>query len=442
MKSIYYILALCALPFLAEAQQALSLEEAIAIGLKENYQVQIARSNQEIAQNNNTWKAAGRHPSVNATVGNQNAYAKVNNPASFISELDSYGSDWSANVEATYTIFDGFRVQITKERLDALQRQSDISIQSAMENTVQSILLAYHQALIQKEQLGTLEEVIRLSKDRIQLQEVRKEFGQAGKFDLLQSNDAYLNDSTAYLIQLNSYENSLQNLKLAMGIEDRSIKYELSEGLNANTPNYDLATLEQDLISNNPDVKALTLNNNLAAIDTRLQRSALYPRISAAAGVNQNLSFSYVDAINPATQENIGSANGNTFRAYLSFNLSYNLYNGGNTRRNIENSKLQEQVAALNMLDLKRRLKGQLQTILNTYNNQKRLIQLTEQLVANAQENLNIANERFRAGQINSFDYRSIQLAFINASQSRLLAIFNLKNTEVEIKRLTGGLVR
>ena len=74
--------------------------------------------------------------------------------------------------------------------------------------------------------------------------------------------------------------------------------------------------------------------------------------------------------------------------------------------------------------------------------NQKRVVTLTEQLVSNARENLGIAEERFKGGLINSFDYRAVQLAFINAEQSRLAAIFNLKSTETELIRLTGGLVR
>ena len=39
---------------------------------------------------------------------------------------------------------------------------------------------------------------------------------------------------------------------------------------------------------------------------------------------------------------------------------------------------------------------------------------------------------------ISSFDYRSIQLAYINASQSKLRAIFNLKNMDTELVRLIG----
>ena len=49
---------------------------------------------------------------------------------------------------------------------------------------------------------------------------------------------------------------------------------------------------------------------------------------------------------------------------------------------------------------------------------------------------------RFKGGLITSFDYRTIQLNFINASQARLNAIFNLKTTETDLIKLIGGLIR
>jgi len=63
-------------------------------------------------------------------------------------------------------------------------------------------------------------------------------------------------------------------------------------------------------------------------------------------------------------------------------------------------------------------------------------------LVNNSRQNLGIAEERFRGGLINSFDYRVIQLNFINASQSKLTAIFNLKSTETQLIQLIGGLTK
>ena len=111
-------------------------------------------------------------------------------------------------------------------------------------------------------------------------------------------------------------------------------------------------------------------------------------------------------------------------------------------KRAVQNAKIEEEIAQLNIDDLKRNLSSQLKITLENYNNQLELVKLTERLIASSEKNLKIADERFKGSLITSFDYRSVQLNYINASQSRLNAIYNLKNTEIILIRLIGGLVR
>ena len=131
-----------------------------------------------------------------------------------------------------------------------------------------------------------------------------------------------------------------------------------------------------------------------------------------------------------------------TFTGFINFAATYPIFDAGVRRKRIENAKTEELIAQHSISDLKRSLNNQLANTLATYNTQKRLVEVTTALAANARRNLEIAEERFRGGLINSFDYRTIQVSYINASQQRLTALFNLKNTETELIRLIGGLVR
>ena len=55
--------------------------------------------------------------------------------------------------------------------------------------------------------------------------------------------------------------------------------------------------------------------------------------------------------------------------------------------------------------------------------------------------NLEIAQDRFKAGTINSFNYRDIQLVYLNAALAKAEAVFNLIDTQTELMRLTGNIV-
>ena len=55
--------------------------------------------------------------------------------------------------------------------------------------------------------------------------------------------------------------------------------------------------------------------------------------------------------------------------------------------------------------------------------------------------NQQISEEKFRAGTINSFNYRDVQLIYLNASIDRLQAIYDLIDTDTELTRITGGII-
>lgn len=431
--------------FQAFGQPSLSLSQAIEIGLKNNFQIQIAEKNTEIAQKNDHWATAGRVPTINFLVNANNGYASVKNPASVFRESDSYSGNVSGALDLNWTLFDGHRVLITKNQLEELTRQSEGNEAIVVENVIHSIILAYYQALIQKEQVGVLEEVLTLSRDRIGYEEVRKEFGQSGTFELLQANDAYLNDSTNYLIQTNSYETALRNLNLAMGLEDLNRPFTLSDQLNFEVPSYDLKNLQDKAFAENKNLQNLFVNRELANINTQLQNSTRSPTLSLNTGLSYAQSFSDGTGlinIGGMEQELDLSGGGSTANFYFNLSARYNIFDGGVKKRNIENAKIQELIAQLSIDDQKQQLGAQIENTLATYDQQRALVFLTEQLIENAKRNLEIADERLRGGLITSFDYRTVQLNYINAAQARLNAIFNLKITETELVRLTGGLVR
>ncbi len=426
------------------AQESLSLVEAVELGLQNSYQVAIAERNIEIAENNNDWGRAGAYPNADLTFDINNGFNNQNNPASFLTEINTASSGFSPGFNVGWTLFDGSRVKLTKEQLEQLEVQSRIQGRVAVEATVQNIILAYYQALLRQEQVEVIEEVLELSRDRIAYEEVRKEYGQASTFDLLQTQDAFLNDSTTYLAQLNEYRNAMRNLNLAMRVADPEREFVLSDSLEYVGKDYNLGQLQNQMLANNTDLRNLQLERELARIDTRLQETERFPevRINAGGGYNLNQTFWGSGLRSDGNTLELGGVQNRSYNFSLGLSATYNLYNGGNRNRDIQNAQLREINAQYDIENTKRNLFVQLRNTLATYNNQKKLVEVTGDLVDNARRNLEIAGERFRGGLINSFDYRTIQVQFINASQSQLQQIFNLKSTETDLLLIVGELIK
>jgi len=425
------------------AQEPLYLEDAVATALNNSFQKQIADQDLFIAQNNNDWGTAGRYPTVTAGVNTQNGFTNSVNPANVVlPEFSQLSSAGAGNVDATWVLFNGGRVKTTKRQLELLEQQGEIGVSRVVEQVVSQVSQAYYLVLIQGEQLDVLEEILSLSADRIEYQEVRQEFGQAGSFDLLQAQDALLVDSTNFIRQMNAYNNAVRNLNIAMGVEDINKDYNYQTPLEFAPSNYDLAALQQQLLGNNKDLQDLQMARELALVNTELQRASWFPSVSLSTGVSYNASVTYINAINPFTMEEFGTNPGSNFNYYLNLSVNYTLFNGGVRKRNVENAQVQELQSQYRIEDLRRTLRGQVENQLVAYNEQRALLELTNAQIETARQNMALAEERFKGGLISSFDYRSVQLSYINASQARLNNYYNMKLAEISLLQVVGALVQ
>jgi outer membrane protein TolC len=428
------------------AQPPLSMEQAIQQGITNNYQLKRAETELDIARNNNDWSVAGRYPTIDLSATSANSYSNINNPANVLVRSNQFSTDLTPAATLNWVLYDGSRVRLTKRQLEQLEQLSGGNVQLAIEGTVEEVMLAYYNALAQKKGLEVLEEVLELSRDRTEFEELKKEFGQASTFDILQTRDAYLSDSTQYLVQLTNYDNALRNLNLAMGIDDLDQRYTLTDTLVFDPKVYALEELQARMLTNNVSLQNLQLNRELARTNTELERSTRLPTLSLGTGVSYNIGIAdgtqTFDFGMGETSRPIPTVGAKALNGFLDLNLSYRLTDFGARKRRIEAVRLQELQTQYDYQDQQRILRTQLANTLATYENRRRVVEVTNAALENARLNLEIATKRFRGNLINSFDFRVVQNSFLTASEAQLTAVFNLKITETELMRLTGELAK
>ena len=432
----------------AQDTLTLTLTEAVQRGLENNYQIRIAESQLDVARNNDDYALTQKYPTVTVGIGPLIGYRQQSNPASIVAQSTTTSYSVAPNVQLNWVLFNGGRIAINKERLETLAELSDGQLQLQIENTVQDIIEAYYFAAVQREQVDVRERVLGLSRDRIVYQEVRSEFGQGGTFDELQARDAYLSDSTTLVQQRASYRNAVRSLLQVMGSDNLNRQVELTDELTYEEENYDPAALEARLLSANRNLQNLLINRDLAALQTRLIEAERKPTIGVGTGVSYDIgvqtgtqTFDFNDD-RPSREQELPGVAARTLAGNVGLTASYLLFDGGNRRVRIQSSRLQEITAQLDYQSAQQQLRTALLNTLTLYENQAVVIGITRELIDNAERNLEIAEERFRGGTINSFDYRQIQLNYANAEFQLLNALLNLKNTETELLRVTGQIVR
>lgn len=428
-KLIVLLLAFCTVG--AEAQEALSLQDAVAKTLASNFQIQMQEAQVSIAENNNSWGQTSALPSLSLSAGQNNSVTdQSQNPTAFIQDkLQSTGYEYGANLN--WTLFDGFNMFASKRQLELLEEQSEGNASLIIENTVQAVVLAYYDVLLQNERLSVLNEVISLSRDRLEYMEVKRELGASTTFEILQFENAIISDSTNYLLQEIAQSNALRNLNLLMG-EEVSLQWTLTTPIEAPSDTYAFDALWNEVKSSNQSLKNQTINSMLAEQQTKLAKSGMYPVVSFNAGINQSQSsFSVGDL----------SGEGQTLSYFGNFALNFNVFNGGRTRRALQNAQINEEIALLSYSDMERQVQLEMVNRIDRYNAEMAIYNLVDINVENQRTALDIVADRFANGMVNSFDYRNAQLNYLNTSLAQIEALTNLLNSHVNLVRLRGGIL-
>lgn len=417
-----------------EEQQALSLVDAIALGLENNFQIRISKENYNIAALTNSWGTVGRWPAI--TMGLTSANRYDNTPyfdsTSFSFEReDAYNNSLTPYVNVSWLLFDGFSVTMNKQKLDLLEEYSLGYSTIVIENTLQAIILGYYGVLLEQERLNVLKEVKELSSDRYDYELMRKQLGTSVTFNVLQAKNSFLSDSTNYLLQELNLRNARLKLNLLLG-EPPSVQFALTDTFQVQLQEYNLDNLMDQMLASNTNLLNQYINQEILKKEIDIAKSDFWPTLALNAGTDYTQSW---------TDFNKHQSNTYLFDYYANFSLSFNLFNGGNTRRALKTARINERIGSLQIQELKQTLENLLVNQFELYQIRQQLLNVAEVNLESAVLNMQIATEKYRNGTINSFNFRDVQLIFLNASSKKLNAIYDLINSQTELLRLTGGIV-
>lgn len=427
-----------------QAQQKLSLSDALQAALANNYSILIENKSVEVAARNNSWGEAGAYPTVSISVSQSNARTNIDNPTSFLSgDIINTGINPTASVN--WTIFNGFAVRINKERLARIQEETEGNASIVVQNTMQSVIQGYYTATLEKERLGVFQKVLKLSRDRYDYIKIKKDLGSSVTADLLLAEGNYLTDSTNFINQQMNYRSAVRTLNTLLNIDNLEQDYELADSLAFDDKPYEYATLAAGMEESNANLQRQYLTQAVLQSNTANSRTNLYPQI--------DLRLSYSNNINAQDLSKASLANSNaeaptvpitaqTVNYGATFSLTYNLFNGGRIRRAIKNSILQEEIGLLRIDNLKQTLQRDLLAMLDMYNVRRQLKGIASRTKEVAETNMSISEERFKNGTITSLDYRQIQNNYLQAALGELQAIYNLIDANTQLMRLTGGIVK
>lgn len=430
-RSILLFAAIVCMLNIAPAQEVYDLNRCITDGLEQNFSIKVIRNQEDIANNNYTRGNAGMLPrvsSINKIGGTLNS---INNesPTSANGTHNTYAS---AGVDLGMTIFKGFFVQRTYQKLGQLSNLQGITTQMSVENLVAQITSEYNYYIQQIAQYQTLAYAVMLSRERVRIDEQRYLLGSASKVELLQSK-VYLNsDSSRYSKQNELIRSSQIRLNQLMASENLGQHVIPADSLIHINETLKYDELLAQTLELNTGLQIASKNQEITETDYKIIASRAYPYLTLKTGYDYNYRGAQTGT---TTQYN---ANG---IANYGLTLGLDLFDGFNQKREKTNALIELENKKLKYSEIEQAVKSDLLTVFYAYENNIRLLRLEEQNLEVARENLEIALERYKLGSLSGLELREVQKSLLDAEERLISVKYLTKLAEISLLQISGNIM-
>lgn len=417
----------------AKAQQMLTLNEALKLALANNYSIQLAKNEVEIAQNSNYAGAAGMLPTVAATASQDNV---VNNTQQkFLNGTENNkdgakSNQLNAGVELGWTIFDGLKMFATKNKLNQLQAIGELRMRAQIEQNFSRIIRAYFDIVQNKKQLNALQQSVTISTDRLKLANDKLAVGKVSKTEVLKAQVDLNTDKSAMMKQQNLVQNAKANLNQLLA-RDLTTDFEVDDKIEINK-DLKLADLQSKAQTQNTNLMITKKNYQVSAFTINEIRAERMPTVQLRTGYNYNRQTSEAGFLQSS------QTNGYHYGAALSLNV----FNGFSVDKRLQNARLSLKSTDFVLKDSLTKLDLAIQQNYNSYTMALQLLQFETENVTVAQSNFDLANEQYKVGVITALELRDAQQNLV-LSQTRLSAAqYDAKVAETELLRLTAEIFK
>ena len=423
--SVFFVFCI---PLFAQELPQLSLLDAIAEGLENNYSILLARNSEQISSNNTIIGNAGMLPSVslNSTLNKSIGDSYTRYYDERIQDRSGKSSNWNTNVALDWTVFDGLAMFANYDRLKELEMMGQENLRATIQQTIASVMNVYFDIVTRQQELDATEHILKISKLRKISANDRFLGGRVSKVDLLSAQVDYNADTVSYIQQTEGLRKAKIQLNKLLARE-----------IDADFLASDTISIDQTLLygkihdmalAENPDVVLSRMSVNVAAFTLKATEGSRYPRIRLTSN------YTMVRSNSETTQ--VAEGRSGTFNYGATLNMP--LFNGLNINRQIKNARLDKEAADIRYEQIQKEIEAQVATAYSIYEVNRQQAAFEAKNLGLAAENLDISMERYHWGAISAVELRDVQRSYISATNRLLVATYNAKVAETALKLLTG----
>jgi len=421
----------------AASQRLLTVDEAIATALQNNYDILLSKNDSAVAALDYSYRNAVFIPRLNGTLGstwNNNSQKQTLADGSKREQKNIKSNNINAALNLNWVLFDGLKMFATREKAEELIKLGDLGIKNQVINTIANVITTYYNIVRQKQQLKAIEEQISLSSERVKLAQYKLDIGVGAKPDVLQSK-----------VDLNAQK----SLQLEQQTQIRQLKGQLNQVMNVNNPPaYDVAEtipidtqlslgdIQAGIENSNPGILIAKKNIDIAGLTLKERKAERFPTISFNSVYNffRTSNQKVINPFSPLFNQSSGFNYG--------FTASIPIFNNLNNKRLIKQAQLDIQYQNL-VLDNQRALLNL--SVLNTfmeYEQQKKSLALEEENIILARENVDIVFQVYKLNSTTLIQLKEAEKSLQDAYTRLITARYNTKLSEIELLKMKGDILK
>jgi len=415
----------------AQTDTALTLQNAVAIALKNNYHIILSKNNAAIAQNNVTLGNAGFLPQVAGNFSTSHSIQNTKQTRSDGSVNNIHGANNSSTSYGpvlNWTVFNGFLMFANYDQLKQLDQLGDIRMRDTIQTTLAGVIETYYNLINLNEGLKALKGAIAISRTQLRYANDKYHVGSASGLDVLNAQVNLNTDTANYLNQLQQFKSAkIQMNQLLV----RDLQTDFAVG---DTIVVDSKLILGDILtkaeSQNPSILSAQINKRLSEISLRQAKAGRYPQVAVNSG------YSVTNGRTPAGF----TLSQNTRGFNYGLTASINIFNGFNQNRLEHNARIGIDNANISYKQTVLDVQAQISNLYVSYLSGLDLIKLGESNMAAAKRNLDISLDKYKLGNITPLEIREAQRNYLDAQSKFFAAQYQSKSAEIMLKEITGSI--
>lgn len=428
---LFYIVMLIGFPMWSQIQPTLTLEEAIALTLENNFDIRIAKNELKIDETNVTIGNAGMLPTITGTVINNNTILNQTQTQASGAEIEIDGAqniNINYGVGLEWTIFDGFRMFARHNQLKELQNLGATELKVSILSKISTVYQTYFTLATQQQQMKMIDSIIAVSEFRLNTAKNRFTIGKASKLEVLNA-EVDLNADLSAKIQLKEQYEIAKVMLNELLVRPLDTDFKVSDEILI-----DNSLLLPDLLSEaekqNPQIQIQYINKKIQEYELKQVKANRLPTVGLVGGYNLIRSQTPFGFVTESTGRNF----------VYGFTATLNIFDGFNQNRNEKVAKIQLENTQLQIERQSQIVQSQVATLYQSYLSNLSLLELERKNEAIAKQNMEITLEKFKIGSVAPIEFRTAQENYGNAVIRLTTAELQTKQSEINLRELAGSL--